>query len=568
MITGTGGTGVEMEDCAPNAFDAAPIQEKIEQGARRNVTAADITASIDADHIDRVLQYHWADVLVSYVPSLALYRKDLSRKFETNTKKHHINKTRHTKVYPLGTNNANEASTKGLKDAVSDFLNQLGITKSNLGGRLIFFHGDGKTFDGLHKMKKYVSGSMNKFSQLQFVRPVLELWHTKWTDLSRICRTHWGGAHSISDPSTLGFMAKAVNIGIPSDFHKVHFYTYKHLVDVTVRGHILQRWEAFLETEDLVQYFQTCADEDRLPTLLIILEDAATLSQQYSTTQAHIRATLPRSLGNPAEDVPLGPDWPDQQDGVNAEVDWVLANSILLLRDGFYFLEVCRAVALGEIGRVWEILKQIWTFTFAGAGNSNYTSYLIKMFINIEREYPQATRDALFNNWLVNLKGEPGHFLELDLMQEHFNNWLEEHAQHKGKEFDDPWYRNVLSMHVHQFLRLTEEMEAGVQLEKRRKSHTEPHKDNELREVMRICRQHDLHHRQNGRDFGFHAQNDLAVGYRKLGSEGKLEDYIKTTLHEWHDKHTRIPLPEGYEDASSYLEVPNPFLDAAIEALS
>ncbi|KAI0037571.1 hypothetical protein FA95DRAFT_1461744, partial [Auriscalpium vulgare] len=125
--------------------------------------------------------------------------------------------------------------------------------------------------------------------------------------------------------------------------------------------------------------------------------------------------------------------------------------------------------------------------------------------------------------------GEPGHFLELDLMQEHFNNWLEEHAQHKGKDFDDPWYRNVLSMHVHQFLRLTEEMEAGVQLEKRRKTHTEPHKDNELREVMRICRQHDLHLRRNGRDFGFHAQNDLAVGYRKLGSEGKLEDYIKTT---------------------------------------
>ncbi|KAI0048193.1 hypothetical protein FA95DRAFT_1657992 [Auriscalpium vulgare] len=243
MITGTGGTGVQMEDCAPNAFDAAPIQEKIEQGARRNVTAADITASIDTEHIDRVLQYHWADVLVSYVPSLALYRKDLSRKFETNTKKHQINKTRHTKVYPLGTNNANEASTKGLKDAVSDFLNQLGITKSNLGGRLIFFHGDGKTFDGLHKMKKYVSGSLNKFSQLQFVRPVLELWHTKWTDLSRICRTHWGGAHSISDPSTLGFMAKAIGVGVPSDFHKVHFYTYKHLVDVTIRGHILQRWE-------------------------------------------------------------------------------------------------------------------------------------------------------------------------------------------------------------------------------------------------------------------------------------------------------------------------------------
>lgn len=37
--------------------------------------------------------------------------------------------------------------------------------------------------------------------------------------------------------------------------------------------------------------------------------------------------------------------------------DWVLANSILLMRDGIWFLEVCRAVALGDIGRVWEVLK-------------------------------------------------------------------------------------------------------------------------------------------------------------------------------------------------------------------
>ena len=37
--------------------------------------------------------------------------------------------------------------------------------------------------------------------------------------------------------------------------------------------------------------------------------------------------------------------------------DWALANSILLLRDGIWSLEVCQAVATGDIGRVWEVLK-------------------------------------------------------------------------------------------------------------------------------------------------------------------------------------------------------------------
>ena len=37
--------------------------------------------------------------------------------------------------------------------------------------------------------------------------------------------------------------------------------------------------------------------------------------------------------------------------------DWPLANSILMIHDGIWFLEYCRAVSSGDTGRVWEILK-------------------------------------------------------------------------------------------------------------------------------------------------------------------------------------------------------------------
>ncbi|THH05908.1 hypothetical protein EW146_g9775 [Bondarzewia mesenterica] len=193
---------------------------------------------------------------------------------------------------------------------------------------------------------------------------------------------------------------------------------------------------------------------------------------------------------------------PKQFDG-----DWPLANCMMLMRNGIWFLEYCKAVALGDIGRTWEVIKLL-IFTFAGAGNTNYTAYLVEMYCNITYDYPEATREALFNNWLVNLQGQPGHFLELDLMQEHFNFWLEELAQHKGKEFDDDWYREVLSMHVHHFIRLTKEMEANVNLKEHRTNHVELHMDNELREVIRLCREHDLHVRRQGRDWGFHVSDD------------------------------------------------------------
>jgi hypothetical protein len=82
---------------------------------------------------------------------------------------------------------------------------------------------------------------------------------------------------------------------------------------------------------------------------------------------------------------------------------------------------------------------------------------------------------GIFQNWLVNTQGKPGHWIEMDLLQEHSNFWLKDMAQHKGKEFDDPFYRFVLSMNVHNFLRLKEEMEEVVALKHRTKKHTEPH---------------------------------------------------------------------------------------------
>ncbi|KAK7684253.1 hypothetical protein QCA50_012577 [Cerrena zonata] len=216
----------------------------------------------------------------------------------------------------------------------------------------------------------------------------------------------------------------------------------------------------------------------------------------------------------------------DNDDGI-FQGDWALANSILLMRDGLLFLEACSAVASGDIGRVWEVLKIL---TFAGAGNSNYTSYLLEMFCKIHYELPKSTRDALFNNWLVNLAGKPGHFLPLDLMQEHFNPWLEELAQHKGKEFDDEWYREVLSMHVYDFLRLKEEMENIVEIKPRTKRHAEPHLDNELREAMRIFREHDLHRHHRGRDLDFQTADSRIKGVSIL-RDAKIADFLQTSMH-------------------------------------
>lgn len=148
MILGTGGTAVEMEDCAHNAFDLEPILERLERGVRRKLTPEDILRDIDTAHFDTVFKFHWLVVLVMFVPSCDII------------------------VHPLGTNSENEVSLRGMLAALRDFLSQLGITSTR--GRLMFFSGDGKSFELMHQVRRYLSGTKSDLLSLRFIRPVLE----------------------------------------------------------------------------------------------------------------------------------------------------------------------------------------------------------------------------------------------------------------------------------------------------------------------------------------------------------------------------------------------------------
>lgn len=139
---------------------------------------------------------------------------------------------------------------------------------------------------------------------------------------------------------------------------------------------------------------------------------------------------------------------------------------------------------------------------------------------------------AIMQKWLVNQHGIPGHFIELDLLQEFSNFWLEDLAQHKGQEFDRVWYRFILSVNVHQFLRLKEEMEELVSLKARKGAHVEPHLRNELRELMKVLREQEVNLRRPGRsNEGFTAVDDLQSGYEQLRDK-KIDSFIdKTTKY-------------------------------------
>ena len=143
-----------------------------------------------------------------------------------------------------------------------------------------------------------------------------------------------------------------------------------------------------------------------------------------------------------------------------------MANNVNFIRQTFWYIEFCAAVSEGDTGRVFEIIKVIQSFTvrpdynvhsptnqllrfsFWGAGSTNYGNELLELACYFIKEYPPSLRKALLNNYLVNPSGLPGHWHELDLLQEHFNFWLKRLYQSKTMSFDSKFLTETTGLNL------------------------------------------------------------------------------------------------------------------------
>ncbi|KDQ57007.1 hypothetical protein JAAARDRAFT_109613, partial [Jaapia argillacea MUCL 33604] len=220
MMKGFAGTAVEMQDIDPLAFDVDDFVARQNRLQRKQLTTNMILNDIDWTHLDRAAAFQFLHTLVGFIPCLSSYSGALDNWAKSNLTKNQIPPTRRSNTIPLATNSADEMTVQGMKEAVNEFLDhQMGVNEETLNKRLLVVTGDGKTFDQLLKVKKYLVTHDGDFESLRCVVPLLELWHTKWTDLSRIVRTHWGDG-SLNDPSSLARIANEIEAPTPSNLRK------------------------------------------------------------------------------------------------------------------------------------------------------------------------------------------------------------------------------------------------------------------------------------------------------------------------------------------------------------
>lgn len=144
----------------------------------------------------------------------------------------------------------------------------------------------------------------------------------------------------------------------------------------------------------------------------------------------------------------------------------------------------------------------------------------------LEFECSPELKEALLNNWLLNLCAEIGKFVEGDLTQEWNNRWLTQISGQRGGDFDEKFYRKTIAPNVLHFLEIKKNIESAFELKRRSKSHTSPHLRDKTKVLLQLYREEQLHSFRSGRSMGHAAVNQFDRGYRRL-EDGKLAEYLQ-----------------------------------------
>lgn len=300
MNIGIAATYCELEGIDIDARDLQDRRKRIVENKRTELTVEQLLGMIDQHHLDTVYSFHWLRILVNSIPELSHLKSHVLMLFKSKAAKLQLS-VQPTTLHPLASSGKNETVTTELKDALFDFLAQMGHTNADHDDRIVFAGGDGLTFQKMLELQRYLQFHHDPFQSLEILEPVLSLWHTEWTDLSRVFKTHWGNLMSM-DPSTLGHSASKINRPSPTNLKKVDYYTAAELMYLILETRMLDCWRSVncfyckllltslfrnhFKCSDIFDHFKTLADKKVLPEIEDLITSARQLPRTFLSTRA------------------------------------------------------------------------------------------------------------------------------------------------------------------------------------------------------------------------------------------------------------------------------------------
>ncbi|KAJ7108021.1 hypothetical protein C8R43DRAFT_1140157 [Mycena crocata] len=529
------------------ALDPLDKRNRILTSRRPHITVDDLLALIDQDHIKNVAILQFIEALTNYVPHATAYKKDLYIRYRTRVGKLEI-PLEPMEIHTLATSGKNETSITELRDGLLDFLKQMGLVEGDYDFELWFGGGDGLSYHNMLALQRYLQNHKDPFQSFELLRPVLQVWHTMWTDLCRIFETHWA---------------------TPGNLKKVDYYPSAQLLSLVHDVRMLDCWAIHFNTTDIFGYFEERAKLGTLPSFEELETGAKLLFETYVSSGSRYQVQIDardEATWSTAR-APLGAPWqepspsttrtPPKRKRKSAKVlkvgstfeksstrkpskkdepkppffgDQVFFDEATFMYDALISREVAAAAAQGAVGRMWEALK-VMVFTFGGSSHKKYMGYMLEMIVDVELESSPSLKDANLLSMVVSPDGEAGKCQPCDIYQEFLNRCLDPIVQRKDAEYGAEHVRETWARNIKDIYDLKKEFRANLGLKKRSGRHKKPHERPEVKTLLREYQSTQLHRRVPGRTFndGRNVDN-FQSGIQNL-ADGALKKWAKRTTN-------------------------------------
>lgn len=242
MTIGIAGMYMELDNFDVKVYSLDDKHKRIAKNKQSTLSTTQVLGFIDQKHLEIVGALQWLQSLTDSVHELHHMKGEVSLRYHTCGAKLPIPVHR-SKLHPLASSGKNKTITGKLKDVLLDFFEQLGQMQDNYICRLVLVGGDGLTYKKFLLLKKYLQFHKDKFQSFEMIKPILELWHTAWTDLSRLYECHWpAGSLDSQDPSTLRHSAQLIGGKVPPNLKKVDYYPGVQLAYDVLDSWMLDCW--------------------------------------------------------------------------------------------------------------------------------------------------------------------------------------------------------------------------------------------------------------------------------------------------------------------------------------
>jgi hypothetical protein len=130
---------------------------------------------------------------------------------------------------------------------------------------------------------------------------------------------------------------------------------------------------------------------------------------------------------------------------------------------------------------------------------------------------------------LVNPSGHPGHWFELDLLQEHYNFWLKRLFNSKSHDFDAKHLSEAVGLNIRGFSSLRDIFPGLFGLKKTGQHHTDASTSDDIDTLGAHFRSDRILTFSPGRDQPYQVKDEFAEGFNIL-SGGQLQTFLQRTM--------------------------------------